>query len=445
MDDASGRVFLFLQGPHGPFCRHLAGRLAAAGGQVRRVAFNAADAAEWDGVGPLDRHTGGSTGYAEWLERYFAAHAVTDIVLYGDSRPEHAMAVAVARQRGVICHSLEEGYLRPNWVTYERWGNNGNSPLLGIPTERISASVGSMPAADPPQDGWGAYRPHLWHSLMYHGRLLLPSRHFGRYRSRRGGSLWREAARYLGRLATLPLRRGLQRGRMRRLAASGRPCHLVLLQLSFDASMQSYSGYRNSAGFVRDCLEAFARGAPADDLLVFKSHPFDDGRERLGRLIAREAQRLGVAGRVVYLDGGNGLAAALDGAGSVVTVNSTGAQQALCRGLPVVALGQAVYARPGLVSQQSLAAFFAAPERPDGLAYARFRRFLLETSQIEGAFYSRAGMAALLERLPAAILASKDPYERLLARTASISPVPAPPNPAHSPQEEAPEPCRIAV
>ena len=449
MTEASGRVFLFLQGPHGPFVRRLAASLASRGAAVRRIAFNAADEAEWAGAGPLDRYRGGAAGYGQFLERHLEAHRVTDVVLYGDSRPEHAMAVALAWQRGLVCHCLEEGYLRPHWVTYERWGNNGNSPLGAIPLQRMAAAVGPAgPAEPPPPDCWGAWGPHLWHSLRYHARLTVPSRRFGRHHSHRGMSLWREAGQYLGRLAGLPLRRALHRRRMRRLASGGQSWHLVLLQLSFDASMQSYSGYRSSAAFVRDCLAAFAEGAPPGDMLVFKSHPFEDGRERLGNVIACEARRLGVAGRVVFLDGGNGLAETLEGARSVVTVNSTAAQQALCRGLPVAALGQAVYARPGLASQQPLAAFFAAPEPPDRAAYGQFRRFLLASSQIEGSFYSARGIEALLLRLPEAMLAPEDPYDRLLGRAApegTLDPSSRRSADPRTPADSVTSPRRIAV
>ena len=143
MGDASGRVFLFLQGPHGPFFRRLAATLAAQGATVRRVAFNAADEAEWRGAGPLNRCLGKGEKYEAWLARYLDAHGVTDVVLYGDSRPEHAMAVALAWQRGLVCHCLEEGYLRPHWVTYERWGNNGNGldtndVYIGSPGEAVN-------------------------------------------------------------------------------------------------------------------------------------------------------------------------------------------------------------------------------------------------------------------------------------------------------------------
>ncbi|MHA1527621.1 MAG: capsule biosynthesis protein [Alphaproteobacteria bacterium] len=445
MGDAAGRVFLFLQGPHGPFFRQLSAWLAAAGAGVRRIAFNPGDEAEWCGAGPLERYLDPPAAYPDWLAHQFAIHRVTDIVLYGDSRPEHARAIEVARPRGIICHCLEEGYLRPHRVTYERWGNNGNSPLHGISLARMAEAIG--PAAPPPEgqhDGWGAHRPHLWHSALYHARLLMPSRRYGVHRSRRDLTLWRELGHYSRRLAGLPLRRVLQGLRARRLLASGCRYHLVLLQLSFDASMQAHSDYRNSAQFARDCIGAFARGASAEDCLVFKSHPFEDGRERLGRVIADEAVRLGVDERVMFLDGGTSLAVLLDGARSAVTINSTAAQQALWRGLPVAALGRAVYAKSGLVSSQALDTFFAGPRRPDQQAYWQFRQFLAETSQFRGSFYSRPGIATLLEALPAAMLTSADPYERVLA-AAPVARLATSRPPAPAEMREVPQPRRVAI
>ncbi len=164
------------------------------------------------------------------------------------------------------------------------------------------------------------------------------------------------------------------------------------------------------------------------------------------------AERLGAKDRVLFLDGGPSLTSLLDGARSAVTVNSTAAQQALWRGLPVAALGRAVYAKPGLVSSQSLDRFFADPRRPDQQAYWQFRQFLAETSQLVGSFYSRPGIAALLEALPAAMLAPIDPYDRVLAAAAAPEPAAAPVaqlaisrSPAAAKIPEIPQPDRVAV
>jgi capsular polysaccharide export protein len=457
MNHAAGHEFLFLQGPHGPFFCQLATKLLAAGAGVRRIAFNPGDESEWGGskwaeIGPLGRYLGPISAYPEWLAHQLTLYRITDIILYGDTRPEHAHAIKVARQRGVLCHCLEEGYLRPHCVTYERWGNIGNSPLRDISLARMAQALGpAAPPAGEPDDGWGAHRPHLWHSALYHARLLLPSRRYGRHRSCRDLTLWREMGHYLRRFAGLPLRRFAQGIQARQLLSSGKSYHLVLLQLSFDCSMQIHSDYSNSAEFVRDCIGAFVRGAPVEDCLVFKSHPFEDGRECLGQVIADTAERLGVDERVIFLDGGPTLTSLLDGALSAVTVNSTAAQLALWRGLPVATLGRAVYAKPGLVSDQALDAFFAAPRRPDQQAYWQFRRFLSESSQLKGSFYSRHGIVALLDTLPAAIMAPVDAYERALVpapgekRPAPVAQLATTSIPAPVELREIPQPHRVAV
>jgi len=244
------------------------------------------------------------------------------------------------------------------------------------------------------------------------------------------------------RAAGLPIRRLRHGMAARRLLASGSPFHLALLQLSFDSSLQAHSGFAGAADFAVACIAAFAAGAPPGERLAFKSHPFDDGRERLGKVIADAATRKGVAGRVLFLDGTPDLARLLDGAKTVVTVNSTAAQPALLRGLPVAALGRAVYSRPELVSPQPLADFFGAPRPPDREAYRIFRRFLLETSQVEGSFYAGPGIARLCATLPDVMLAEDDPYRRLLGDLA----LPVPPRPSAAADPPAiPLPHRIAV
>jgi capsular polysaccharide export protein len=57
---------------------------------------------------------------------------VTDIVLYGDTRPIHASAVKEAKRRGLGVNVLKEGYMRLFWITSEQGGNNGNSRLIDM-------------------------------------------------------------------------------------------------------------------------------------------------------------------------------------------------------------------------------------------------------------------------------------------------------------------------
>ena len=138
-----------------------------------------------------------------------------------------------------------------------------------------------------------------------------------------------------------------------------------------------------------------------------------DGRTQVKANIRRLARQYGVAGRVHFIRGGK-LAGLLNHARSSVTVNSTAAQQVLWRGMPLKVFGDAVYDKPEFVSTQPLREFFAAPTRPDLRAYRDYRRFLLETSQLPGGFYSASGRRQLLRQVVDLILSPEDPYTALI-------------------------------
>jgi len=91
----------------------------------------------------------------------------------------------------------------------------------------------------------------------------------------------------------------------------------------------------------------------------------------------------------------------------------------LWRGIPLRVFGRAVYAKPEFVSSQPLADFFAAASRPDSRAYKDYRRFLLETSQVPGGYYSREGRRQLLRQVADMMLAAEDPYDALRLGTAA--------------------------
>lgn len=164
--------------------------------------------------------------------------------------------------------------------------------------------------------------------------------------------------------------------------------------------------------FLDVVIRGFAQGAPAHHRLVIKAHPLENGRLPLAREVRRIAKAAGITGRVHFVSGGK-LAQLLADTRSAVTVNSTAAQQVLWRGIPLKVFGQAVYAKAEFVSDQPLPEFFAGATRPDRRAYQDYRRYLLETSQIPGGFYSTRGRRQLLRQVVDMMLAAEDPYDAL--------------------------------
>ncbi len=413
MTPTPDRNFLFLQGPHGPFFRQLGSMLRATGATVWRVGFNAGDAAFWwrdPGYIPF------RAALADWpatLATLLRDRHITDIVLYGDTRPIHAQAARQAQAAGLRVHVFEEGYMRPYWVTYERGGSNGNSRLMGLSVtdmqNRLARSETEMPT---PPAHWGDMRQHIFYGALYHWYVMFLNRRYPAFRTHRALPIGREAALYTKRLLLMPMFALQRRWATRRIRASGHPYHLALLQLEHDASFQVHSPFDDIGQFLDLVIVGFAKGAPRHHHLIFKAHPLENGQSPLRCMIREIAARHGIAARVHYVRGGK-LAQLLDDARTAVTVNSTAAQQVLWRGIPLKVFGTAVYDQPEFVSDQPLPEFFANPSYPNRRAYRDYRRFLLETSQVPGSFYASKGRQQLLRHLVDKLLSGADPYDAL--------------------------------
>lgn len=413
------RCFLFLQGPHGPFFHQLGRMLRQAGADVWRVGFNAGDRAFWFSPKTYIPFTGRADDWTARFGELVTEKGVTDIVLYGDTRPIHAEAVAHARDMGLRIHVFEEGYMRPYWVTYERGGSNGHSRLMQTTVEemRTALDLGELDTPVPPAH-WGDMRQHVFYGALYHWFVMFRNGDYRNFRPHRSIPVTKEFTLYLRRLLLMPAQAADRMAATWRIRRGGFPYHLALLQLEHDASFQMHSPFGTMTEFLAAVIEGFVRGAPGHHHLVFKAHPLEDGRVPVRREIRRLAREHGISNRVHYVRGGK-LARLLNEARSAVTVNSTAAQQVLWRGIPLKVFGDAVYAKPEFVSTQPLADFFGQPVRPDARAYRDYRRYLLETSQIAGGFYSSRGRRQLLRQVTDMMLSPEDPYDALRAGTAA--------------------------
>ena len=81
----------------------------------------------------------------------------------------HTLAIDVASVLGLRAHVLEEGYLRPYWINYERDGPNGNSRLMDMTVSEMqtvlkTAKIDMSEAAV----HWGYIRQHTFYGFAYH-------------------------------------------------------------------------------------------------------------------------------------------------------------------------------------------------------------------------------------------------------------------------------------
>ncbi len=391
MADGQAKTFLFLQGPHGPFFAMLADALQARGHGALRININGGDKVDWPGE--ATDYRGSFRNWPLFFDDFIVQHGVTDLILYGDCRPYHASAHKMARLRGLRVHVLEEGYIRPDFMTLQEDGVNGNSTLPLDPQWFLDQAMGL-----PPEGGREPQIPSTFRRRAVNttrnglaSAMMWPV--FPFYRTHRPQSFLLEAAGWFKKL--MLRKRDIRLSRAQWETVRDKPYFALPLQLDSDYQIRVHSPFGNMRAALRFVIKSFARYAPEGTYLLVKRHPLDSGLVAWERLTRRLASRYGVADRVYYLADLD-IAQVVGRSLGVVTVNSTVGTLALNKGKPVLVLGHAVYKVPGVVYKGTLDEFWLDPGAPDQTLYAAFRRVLIDRCLIRGGLLSDQGLDMLV-------------------------------------------------
>jgi capsular polysaccharide export protein len=381
-----GKRVLLLQGPVGPFFLRLARDLTRSGAQVFKVNFNGGD---WL-FSPEDafNYRGTMEGWPAYFEKLVDRLSIDVVMLFGDCRQVHRAAHEIASRRGMEIGVFEEGYVRPDFVTLERFGVNGHSLIPRNPIFYLNSMT--PPAVEHAAPVGNTFRHMVMWAILYYLAASFLKPWFRQYRHHRPLT-WLEGAPWIRaawRKAYYSLRElGLED---RFTGALSKRFFLVPLQVHNDAQVHVHSPFDSVAHFIADVIESFARNAPRTMALVIKHHPADRGYYDYTRLIGELAAKHGLQGRCYYIHDQH-LPTLLKHARGVVVINSTVGLQALFHGTPVKACGKAVYDMEGLTFRDSLAHFWNAAQTalPNRELYRRFRHYLIRFTQLNGSFYKR--------------------------------------------------------
>lgn len=390
MIDGPKRI-LFLQGlPGGSFWR-LGSALRDLGCTVFRVNFNGGDQLDWPG--PAINYRGSTAEWPVALGEIIRVNEITDIILFGDCRPLHRAASAIAEAVGVTVRVFEEGYIRPDWVTLELGGVNGHSPLPRDPDWYRREALTLPPPTVGPALGQ-TFGRRARETFCYHAASILLRWSYPFYRTHRPWGALTEGFGWLKRWARKKQSERRSTAELKRI--DGRRYFLFALQLDSDYQIRVHSPYAGMAPVVEQVIRSFAQDAPRDTFLVIKEHPLDNGLKDWRTMVAQFAAKHDVVERVAYCDVGD-IDAMVRGSIGLITVNSTTGTLGLAAGVPVVALGRAVYDMPGMTHQGGLQRFWDEPECPDTDLYEAFRRVLAARCLVRGGFYSEDGLSLLIE------------------------------------------------
>lgn len=409
-----GRHYLFLQGLASPFFGRLGAHLREKGAGVSRINFCPGDELYWPLPGA--RSFRGPRGeFDEFFSLALQDSAATDLVLFGETRPLHEAAIALARRQELRVHVFEEGYIRPNWITLERDGVNGHSGLPKNPDWYLEARHHLPHTPEIRHTPTPLWRRATQDAAFHLANLTAPLR-YPYYRTHRPRAPWSEYAGWAKRFSTFPLRRALEEGKLRTLLDGSHPLFFLPLQLSGDSQLVKHSPFDNVASVIREVVSSFAASAPPEAQLLIKNHPLDTGHEHHARTARQAAIEFGIAKRVHFFESGN-LPLIFKRVQGTVMVNSTVGLAALTYDCPICALADAIYRMPGLVHQGSLEEFWRQPQGPDHQLARAFREVVVATTQVNGNFFTREGIALAVQGCDR-MLTGKSSLETLKGRVA---------------------------
>lgn len=382
-----GRKVLFLQGPVGPFFWRLGRELEVLGHKAFKINLNGGDAFFYTGDNALN-YTGTLEHWPSFLESQLRDLAIEHIYLFGDCRHYHVVAKMVAHKLNIPVFVFEEGYLRPDYITLEAGGVNGNSDIPKIAsnyrkTERAKQTTAIL-----------YKRLRFAHvavyAMVYYIASVLQSNRFPHYEHHRPLNVFSEGSKWIVSGWRKLKYAVLEKYRFRKFFTLDQPPYFfVPLQVHTDMQVTAHSPYEDITDFIRDVLTSFAHNSSERQFIVFKHHPLDRGYRDYTSYLSSLEKELHLEGRVIYVHDCH-LPTLLRHCAGVVTINSTVGLSALHHGKPVKVMGSAIYNIPGLTTQSELDEFWSAPEEVDYEMYQGFRAWLLRNNQVSGSFYWRA-------------------------------------------------------
>ena len=389
---------LLLQGPVGPFFDELQSSLGQDGYDTWRICFTAGDRYFARRTKRINFGQG-LEQWPGWFDQFLAYSEVDCIVLFGCERPVHSVARELAKKRNIPVISLEEGYIRPGFVTIEREGNNRYSPLAG----KLPPAKFETPSVIKKQKNFSdSFSRMCWYGFKYYSLNILSGfSQRGTFHKKR--SLGGEAFYWSRNLVRKILHQGRNFATIERLLEHhDRNFFVVPLQVADDSQLRGAAKGWTNEKLIIATISSFAKKANDDKRLVFKVHPLARGHSNHKKLIESLSTLHGVSDRIDVIDTGS-LGLLVRHSVGMITINSTSGLSAIAHAIPLLVTGEAIYSGTILTktakTNDDFDAFWEESVNPDRALCSRYLSWLKTNSLKKGDFYACEGLPMAVQEV----------------------------------------------
>lgn len=377
---------LFLQGPMGNFFKKLDTLFRRKGATTYKIGFNGGD---WF-YSHKDNYIPYTKRKEEWetyVKDFLITYKIDKIFLFGDCRYYQSKAIKIAMELEIDIFVFEEGYVRPHYITMEKFGVNDYSQISRNPVfyQNLKQTV------IPPVLHARSSKFKMIHSAsMYYFISNILHKRYPYYEHHRDFSALKEfhygvRGIYRKLIYTLSERKYLKKIE----GSLSKKYFFIPLQTHNDFQILQHSDYGSLEKFIIEVLESFSQHANKETWIIFKHHPVDRGRKNYKKFIMDQAKFLKVDNRTLVVNDIH-LPTCIKHTKGTVTINSTVGLTSIGYKIPTITLGNALYDIEGLTCKAiSLETFWQAPKEPDETLYQQVRGHLIKTTQLNGSFYGK--------------------------------------------------------
>ncbi|MDR0444894.1 MAG: hypothetical protein LBG98_01215, partial [Puniceicoccales bacterium] len=338
---------------------------------------------------------------------------ISEIFLCGDCRPYHQNIIPICKELSISVWVFEEGYLRPNCITLEKWGVNALSQDYEKPLQGLQPSL-PLPRILPCSHHRTVLFPFLLSIRYYtfiafgifdsklhfvlqkiytffsrksHSKEKNPLKEKFLYQHYRSLSL-KEILYFTRSFLRKVIYVKKEHDIRKKLRQLDRPrLFVVPLQIVNDSQITRHSDFPNMEAFIMEVIRSFSKAAPADTYIVFKHHPLNRGHCHYGAYIRHLVQQFHMdPQRILYVHT-TPLSFFWPKTLGCVTINSTSGFNALQNGIPTICLGRCLYNRQGITHTGSLDDFWMRPEKPQMAKIRQLEHYWKSHVLIQASFY----------------------------------------------------------
>lgn len=381
----NGKNVLFLQGPMGYFFKNLDRRFRRKGAKTYKIGFNAGDKF----FAYRDNYTayrGKRDSWKHFIREFLEKKSIHKIFLFGDCRYYQSIAIIMAKELNIEVYVFEEGYVRPHYITMEKFGVNDYSLISRKAEDYHNLKFVSV------IDVLHAKQSKLnmvLSSAIYYLLANIFHFHYPNYHHHRDFSARKEFFYGIRAMYRKVLFSFTEKKYLKMIKEDiSKKYFFIPLQTHNDFQVLQHSGYRSLEKFIIEVLESFSLNASSDTFLLFKHHPVDRGRKNYQDFILEQAELLEIENQILVVHDLY-LPTCLQHAKGTITINSTVGLTSIGYTIPTITLGNAIYNIEGLTSQCSLDEFWTNCQKPNNVLFQKFRNYLIEATQLNGSFYGR--------------------------------------------------------